>query len=265
MTRRLFASAGMAVAALVTLLAHEPAALAADQWVSRPLTLPRGTFAFDAGLGVANVGDGKNPAVIGAGANLEGAVGITSSFQLGLRTGVRGGLDGRSLQADNYGRLYDSLYFGTGQSTVANPEISVRGSLVRAEVVELGLEGRTWLPFEPGTHPGILFGVPMMLHLLGMMRLDMGAYVPFITANPIQSGLIVPVDVWFQPTRKFWIGPLTGLAFRKAGTDLRAGAGLGYQLVSFVDFKAQFVFPHINQDNGAREFGFGAGFQIRIE
>jgi hypothetical protein len=178
---------------------------------------------------------------------------------------VRGGIDGKILGADASGRLYDSLTFGVGNDTVANPEISLRGSILRAEIVELALEGRTYLPFEANTRPGILFGVPMMFHLGGVARLDLGAYVPFIATNPIQSGLVVPVDIWFQPTRKFWLGPLTGLSFRKNGTDLRMGGGLGYQLASFVDFKAQFVFPHINQDDGTRDFGVGAGIQIRIE
>jgi hypothetical protein len=253
-----------AALALGCAFAPARAALAADQWVSRPLTLPSGTFAFDAGLGVSHLGVGST-GLTGAGANFEAAVGITSHFQLGVRTGIRGGTDGKVLGSDAYGRLYDSLTFGVGLDTVANPEIALRGSLARTEIVEVALDGRTYLPIEPGTKPGILIGVPFLFHLARVARLDVGAYVPFITTNPIQSGVVVPVDVWFQPTRKFWLGPLTGLRFRKGGTDLRMGGGLGYQAASFVDFKAQLVFPQVNQDDGTREFGFGVGVQLRIE
>ncbi len=260
MTRRLLAAGAFAGSIFCT---H--AASAADQWVSRPITLPRATFAFDAGLGVSHLGLGNDVSITGAGANLEGAVGITSHIQLGVRTGIRAGADGKALGADAYGRLFDSLTYGVGRDTLANPEISLRGAIVRTEVVELALDGRTWLPVEPGTRPGILFGVPVLIHLGGLARLDMGGYALLVTTNPVQGGILVPVDVWFQPTRKLWLGPLTGLRFRKNGTDLRAGFGLGYQLASFVDFKTQFVFPQINQDDGRREFGFGAGVQIRIE
>ena len=237
-------------------------ARAAEPWVSRPITLPMGTFAFDGGLGVAHVGSGVG-SFTGGGANLEGAVGITSHLQLGVRTGLRFGTDGKILSADNYGRLFDAETFGVGNDAVANPEVSLTGAIVRAEIVEVALQGRVYLPFEANTRPGLMFGVPVMLHLGGIARIDTGGYVPFVFTDPIQSGLVVPVDVWFQASRRFWIGPITGLRFRRHGTDLRAGAGLGYQIASFLDFKAQFYFPAINQDSQA--FGFGAGLQIRIE
>ncbi len=221
-------------------------------------------WAFDAGLGVAHVGVG-DANVTGVGVNLEGAVGVTSHLQLGLRTGVRGGSEGRALGADAYGRLYDAQTFGVGADPFANPEFSITGTIVRVRVAELALQGRAYLPFEAGSRPGFLFGMPVMFHLGDVARIDMGAYVPVIFTTPFQSGVSAPVDVWFAATSRLWLGPMTGLRFRKAGTDLRMGVGLGYQITSFLDFKTQFLFPQINQPAGGREFGFGAGIQIRIE
>lgn len=254
----------LGVAAAIAALASSTRAHAAEPWVSRPLTLPSGVWAFDAGLGVAHT-EPANTSLTGAGMNLEGAVGLTSRIQLGVRTGVRFGNDGKVLEADSYGRLYDQETFGTGIDTFANPEISVTGTVVRTGIVELGLQGRGYLPFEQGTRPGVLFGMPLMFHLGGFARIDTGAYVPFIFSNPVQSALDIPGNFWFQVADRVWLGPMSGVRVRRHGTDLRLGFGLGYQIASFLDFKTQFLFPTINQDGGAQTFGFGVGLEIRIE
>lgn len=258
MKRSVMISAMLGVAVTCTREAN-----AAAPWVARPITLPDAHWAFDAGLGIAHAG-GPN-AITGTGVNMEGAVGITSHLELGFRTGVRGGNDGRATIADTYGRLYDWQTFGVGNDTLANPEIKVTGSIVRASIVEIALQGRGVIPFEGGTRPGFLFGVPITFHAGSILRIDTGGYVPVVFHDPVEAALVVPGDFWFQASSRFWIGPMTGARFRRRGTDVRLGMGLGYQITSFLDFKSQFYFPAINQDNGTNAFGVGAGIQIRIE
>jgi hypothetical protein len=265
MGRRLgLALAGFAVTASVAGRAH-----AAPEWVDRPMTLPAGDFAFDVGLGVGHI-PGR-PDDTNAGFNLEGAVGITSRVELGVRTGVRFG-DGydRSIQPDFYGRLFDRQTFDLGDAVVSNPEIRVVGALVRESIVELGLEGRVVIPFADNTGAGLLFGVPLAFHLGGIVRIDTGAYLPVIfpPRRDDEVGLNLPLDVWIQAASRFWLGPMTGLQFNAIGTDhgstnVSLGIGLGYQITHAIDFKGSFLFPDLNDDS--RVFGFGVGLQFRIE
>src|SRR5580693_4288995 len=155
------------------------ASSAAPPWVDRPLTLPAGDWAFDVGLGVGHVpAPGDDTA---AGVNAEMAVGLTRRVELGLRTGVRIGDDfDRGINADGYGRLFDRQTFDAGGEVLANPEIRVRGALVREPVVELALEGRLVVPFADGTAAGLMFGVPMAFHVGSSVRLDLGVYVPVV-------------------------------------------------------------------------------------
>ena len=243
-------------------------ALAAPPWVDRPITLPGGTWAFDMGLGVGHVPPAPGGEAA-AGINLEAAVGVTDRVELGVRTGLRVG-DGfdRSIRADEYGRLFDRQYVDGRDDVLANPELRVRGALVRAPVVELGLEGRLFLPVEAGTAAALAFGVPIALHLGGSVRLDTGAYIPIFFGDTAPLGLSFPLDLWIQLTPRLWLGPMTGIRVSRLGdrfseTDVSMGFGLGYQIARIVDFKTMFLFPALNQDS--RFFGLGAGVQIRIE
>src|SRR5262249_54203362 len=129
------------------LLAVEGEALAAPPWVDRHLTLPGGDWAFDFGAGIAHVARPVAPDVTGVGVNIEMAVGLTNRVELGVRTGLRlGDADSRGVEADNYGRLFDRQYFDGADGVLANPELRVRGALVREEVFELALEGRLVAP-----------------------------------------------------------------------------------------------------------------------
>lgn len=240
-------------------------AQAAAPWVDRKLTLPASDWAFDFGLGIAHVPAPET----GVGANAEMAVGLTDRVELGLRTGLRFGDPAeRGTHADQYGRLFDRQYFGGGDDVLANPELRVRGGLVRGEVFELGLEGRLIVPIELGTDAGLLFGVPLAFHLGDRVRLDTGGYVPVHLGNGGYASLSVPLDVWIQASPRLWLGPMTGVVFNRLG-DARAsntvsiGFGLGYAITHYLDFKTMFLFPDISDDT--RVFGLGAGIQIRIE
>lgn len=260
----------LSLAALATAVASAPDGRAAPPWVDRHLTLPASDWAFDFGLGVGH--EPRPRDLTGAGINAEMAVGITHRVELGLRTGVRFGDIERGINADDYGRLFDRQTFGggaEGAGVLANPELRVRGALVRDEIVELALEGRIVLPFADNTDAGLLFGVPLSFHLGDRVRLDTGAYVPVIFfPHNARFDLRAPLDVWIQATPRFWLGPMTGLAFNRIGdtngsTDVSLGFGLGYEITHALDFKAMFLFPTINNDS--RIFGAGVGLQVRIE
>jgi hypothetical protein len=263
----------LAAGALAAAALSARGAGAAPPWVDRPLTLPAGDFAFDFGLGVGHVPAGPNDDT-SAGINAEMAVGLTSRVELGVRTGIRFG-DGfdRSIQPDAYGRLFDRQTFDQGADAVANPEVRVRGAIVRGPIAEVSLEGRVILPFADDTGAGVMFGVPMAFHLGDRVRLDMGVYSPLVFP-PRRDGefsINAPLDVWIQATSRFWIGPMTGLVFEDVNhanggrehTAFSLGVGLGYEITHAIDFKASFLFPDLNGDS--RVFGFGAGVQLRIE
>jgi hypothetical protein len=266
----------LALASALAVLDSAPDAHAAPPWVDRPLTLPAGDFAFDFGLGVGNVpvAPGDETA---AGVNAEMSVGITSHVELGVRTGIRiGDAFDHDIEPDAYGRLFDRQTFDEGASTVANPEIRVRGEIARGSVAEVALEGRVVLPFAGGTGAGLLFGVPLALHLGNRVRLDMGFYLPvvFPPGDQAEVAVSLPLDVWIQASSRFWLGPMTGFEFtgltgRNANarpnvlTAFSLGLGLGYEITRAIDFKAMFLFPELNADS--RVFGFGAGLEFRIE
>jgi hypothetical protein len=256
------------LSSLVVLCVHARAAQAAPPWVDRPLTLPAGDWAFDFGLGVGHV-----PAPVddsGVGVNAEMAVGLTSRVELGLRTGFRFG-DGmeRGIGGDSYARLFDRETFDEGADVMANPELRVRGALVRDDVFELALEGRLVVPFADGTDAGALFGVPMALHLGDRVRLDLGVYLPVVFfPHDTTLAIDVPVDLWIQANRRLWLGPMTGVAFERVGDNngsqnVSLGFGLGYAITHYLDFKAMFLFPTLNNDS--RVFGGSAGIEVRIE
>jgi hypothetical protein len=243
-------------------------ALAADPWVDRADTLPRGDFAFDVGLGLVQDGF-RNPSITGAGTNLEMAVGIAHRLELGVRTGIGFGDGGQVTRADAAGRLFDRQTFDTGNALFSNPEVRLRGAVYRGDVAEVALEGRVVVPFADGTRFGAMFGVPLAFHGAGHLRVDTGVFLPVVFYDTTSFGINVPVDVWFQITRKLWLGPETGVTYYTQGpinaTAVSLGFGLGISLTHAIDFKAQGIFPNINQNAGAQYFTAGGAFQFRIE
>ncbi len=134
-------------------------------------------------------------------------------------------------------------------------------------MAEIGVEGRAFLPAEAGSEFGIMFGVPFLFHLGGIARIDTGVFVPVVFYTPLESTLSIPLDVWFQVTRAFWLGPILGVDVNLTHNyaDVPFGLGLGYQVARIVDLKAQFLFPAINRTEGAETFGVGFGVEVRIE
>src|SRR4051794_24634200 len=97
--------------ALCLALALPSAPALAAPWVHRPITLPRSDWAIDLGLGIGHLDE---PDATGLGLNLEASAGVTSFVQLGIRTGLRFGRDGRATQADVYGRTFETETYGYG-------------------------------------------------------------------------------------------------------------------------------------------------------
>ncbi|HEY3819593.1 MAG TPA: hypothetical protein VGL81_20635 [Polyangiaceae bacterium] len=259
------APALLALAAVTAAALAAPSASAAPPWVDRHLTMPAGTWAFDMGLGIGHV---PGPPDTAAGINLEAAVGLTDRLLLGVRTGLRFGDPGdRAIEPDDYGRLFDRQYVGGRDDVLANPELRILGALLHGPLLDLGLEGRLFVPIE-GNQAALEFGVPIALHLGDSVRLDTGAYIPMVLDYNPPFGFIVPIDLWVQLSPRFWLGPMTGFNVVRYGDDLTQtqvsmGFGVGYQILRNLDFKSMFLFPALNQDS--RIFGLGAGVQIRLE
>src|SRR5688572_32811083 len=92
----------LAIGAFLFCVAAAHDADAAPRYVDRAITLPRLVFAGDAGIGIAHR---RFFDATGVGFNLEGAIGVTDSVELGLRTGIRvGSFQQRLVGADSYGR-----------------------------------------------------------------------------------------------------------------------------------------------------------------
>lgn len=255
------------VATFVILTSLGAAADAAPPYVDRRQTLAPLNFAFDLGLGVGHYDYGRGLAGTGPGGQFELGIGIIRHLELGFRQGARFGAEARAAGADTYARLYDWKTFDNGVSTFTNPEARIRGQLVDLEVVELSLEGRLVLPFARNTDVGTMFGVPLTFHLGRIARLDTGGYVQLVFNSATANAIVVPIDVWFQLTDHFWLGPQSGFVLANPGSNTRIplGMGLGYQFASFGDFKAGFMFPAVDDQNGSSNFGVGAGVQLRIE
>jgi hypothetical protein len=259
----------LALAPLLVLGYARPAA-AAPPWVDRPITLPRLVFAGDAGLGLAHLTFQRRD-FTGPGINLEAAIGITDSVELGLRTGIRMGDDARLLGADAYARTLWTETYGTAFDTVANPEFRVRWAAYSGRVVEVALDGRVYLPIEQGSRAGVMFGVPLAFHLGSILRIDTGFYVPIVFNDPTTVVLSVPGYFWFQVSNSVWLGPMVGLRHVDPGgrafshDDFLLGFGLGYQVASAVDLKWMAFIPRVNTDRDEpRAFGAGMGVQFRI-
>jgi hypothetical protein len=265
------ALAALTVAAPLLVLGAARPAEAAPSYVDRSITLPRLVFAGDVGLGVGH-DTVPRPGVdiTGAGMNLEAALGVTDSVELGLRTGIRFGDDGKAVSADAYGRTIFTETYGTGFDTFANPEFHVRWAAYSGRVVEVGLDGRVYMPVERNTDFGIMMGVPLAFHIGNIMRLDTGVYIPVIFTGPATTIISVPVDLWFQVSNKVWLGPMFG--FRHISRpipapfdDVLLGFGLGFQVASAVDLKWMLLAPRVNAGgNEVRAFGAGFGVQFRI-
>ena len=203
----------------------------------------------------------------GLGMNLELRAGVAHDFELGFRMGFRLDDGGQITQADAYGRPFDTETYGTAFDRVANPEIRLRWSMARSYAAELGLQLSFYLPIETGSRFGFMFGLPIALRA-GPIRFDTGLYVPIIFYDPTQTIVSIPLHIWIQPTRDFWLGPILGMrVVNQGGSDTQypLGFGMGWQLNRIVDLRTWFLFPDISRDAAARWWGIGVALEVRFE
>ena len=255
-----------AAGALIFALSTWSAAARADApWVWRGLTVPQGEVAVDIGGGLAHIPDPDGRT--GFGLNLELKAGVAYDLELGIRTGIRADDAGRASLADDYGRPFNTETYGTAGDTVANPELHLTWAVARGRAAELGLELAAYLPVESGSRFGMMFALPLALHASNV-RIDTGLYVPILFYHPVESVISIPIDLWIQATRTFWLGPLFGIRFVHVNnTDVQNfpfGFGIGSAIAPNADLRAWFLFPDISADQAARLFGAGVAFEIRF-
>ncbi len=241
------------------------AARAEAPWVWRGLVVPRGQIAFDIGGGLGHVPDPNGGT--GFGLNLELKAGVAPNLELGIRTGIRADDYGRATRADSYGRPFDTETWGTNFDTVANPELHLEWVVARGPAADLGLELAAFLPIEDNSRFGMMFALPLALHA-SSIRVDSGLYVPIVFDDPTSWAISVPIQLWIQATRTFWLGPVFAMHFiHERGVEYEQfpfGFGLGSAIAPNADLKAWFVFPDISADEAARRFGAGVAFEIRF-
>lgn len=232
----------------------------ADAPPGRSLTLPGGAFALDLGLGLGHLGRSD---VTGFGLNLGLHYGLTSALELGIRTGVRFDNDGQIVQADEFGRTYDTQTHGAGHDSWANPELLLRGLLLRG-TVDLALEGRMVLPAATDTRIGLMLGLPVLLHLGSQARIDTGIYVP-LWFDPSRTVVSLPVQLWIS-TGAVYLGPSFGWQHDSQGdtTKILLGFALGKNVSGGTDLRSWFLFPDVGRSGGARTFGAGVGLHVRF-
>jgi hypothetical protein len=254
-----------AAAALIFALSGWSAAARAEApWVWRGLVVPNGQVALDIGGGLGHL---PTPNGTGFGLNLELKAGVGPNLELGIRTGIRADDFGRYTRADGYGRPFDTETWGTAGDTVANPELHLKWAVARGPAGELGVELAAYLPIEEGSRFGMLFALPLVLHA-NRLRVDSGLYVPILFYDPTFWAVSIPIDVWVQATRTFWLGPVFGLRFLRQGNahaqEFPFGFGIGNAIAPNADLRAWFLFPDISADQAGRVFGAGLAFEVRF-
>jgi hypothetical protein len=275
----------LALASLAVTLASS--ARADEPFVDRVLTLPPLHLSLDAGLGFGQgpaptsldvTGPQPTPAEtnvkLGWGSNLEAAVGLPFLGEVGVRVGLRFGEPGIAagwgLGADHFARLFDPVVDEPGSSTVTNPEIRLRGTLLNLKVVELGLETRAVVPTSDGSDFELVPGVPVRIHIPGFVRIDTGVWLPVIFNSDTSFTIDIPAQLFVQVDQAFF-GPETGVRFNHPGgdagdstTDVPAGIAGGYTLGGVLDLKVQVRTERINDVSWTKYIGGGLGVGLRL-
>jgi hypothetical protein len=262
---RLLACAAGVVAAVVGALGFAQQAQA-QAWVSRPITIPSRTAALDVGFAVARWREGGRVRN-GPGMNLELAFGLSSTVELGLRTGFRFTDVAERARADEFARIFDTQTYGSpGTSPIANPEVKLRFALVRTPVLQLAFDTRIYLPLVEGARFGFMAAMPLWLRV-GSVRLDTGLYVPVIFTEPRTTIVSVPLAVWVQVSHTTWLGPEIQIRHEDYGSvsyrTYPFAFGLGTAIGPDSDLRLRIFFRDIDGPRPSEDFGVGLAFQFR--
>jgi hypothetical protein len=273
-------------------------ARAASAFVDAPLTLPPLKVSADAGVGLGTFQNyqpdpnnlqrsilvGGNQ--VGWGTSLEAAIGLPVVGELGVRIAYRFGPDvtidaasgatrpaGVLARADHFARLFDPIVSEPGVDAFSNPEVRLRGSLFDLQSVQLGLESRLIIPTASGAVFGVTPGIPLRVHVPGLLRVDTGLWLPMAFLASVAYSLELPAQAFFQVNGAFF-GPVTGLRYNIPNlpgvdntVDVPLGVAGGYTFLAgplALDVKAQVRTDRINDVNWATQhLGAGLGLGLR--
>lgn len=223
--------------------------------VQRRLTLDRGRLGLDVNFTVADAGSQHG---------VGGSIAVGLARHLELRLAVDSG-------ADTFVRLRDYRAFGVGLSGAEAGELSLTGQVLDARAVELAVELSPGILIddfsEHGAHATFRAGIPLALHAGRFVRIDSGTFVKFVEGPESMHAVLVPLDVWIQPSDRFWFGPHTGFMARGASsiggwpTSVQLGLGVGVRIDTSVAFKAAVQFPAI--DHTTDYWGVSIGVELR--
>ena len=263
-----------------------PAGARADEgqkFVDVPVTLKPLHFAADAGIGFGTY-ELNGGSHVGWGSNFSAAIGLPFLGEFGADIAERFGQDGINVGspvlgptgADHFARLFDPVVTEPGSADFANPEFHLRGSMVDEEPFQLGLETRLTVPTSSNSYWAFTPGIPMRIHLPGMMRIDVGLWLPVFFANNCNNCdastiyiLDIPVQAFFQIGDAF-VGPESGVRIVNIGSsptnaDVPVGVGGGYTFGGVLDVKAQLRTERVNSAGWtSNAFGGGIGVGLRV-
>jgi hypothetical protein len=256
------------------------------------MTLPQNEAAFDLGVGTG-------VEVPGVGFNAEARYGLADRFEIGARAGFSSAAQGppSSISStpradfDDAARLFDRMTFDDGPDHFTNPELRIRGAILRDAVGEMALEARFVVPMSKLSGAGLAFGVPFALHFGDRVRIDAGAYeVAVLSHNaevlteglqtisvPTVVSLQVPLAIWVQIVPRFWCGPFASLTHYFTASPVpgsmaaavsfppslvsSVGLGFGYQIGDALDLKASVM--NLNRDEATTTINLGVEWRIQ--
>jgi len=224
---------------------HCGAALCDERWVDDEGVLSARHIRLQAGLGMGLLSvdrlNGQTYYSGGGGLNLEGAVGVGASIEVGARVGHRVVAAGSGMRGDEIARLDDTETYGTGLDNFPNPEFRVRWRAYRRRWGEAGLEDRFVPPIEAERELAEVIGAWTSLHMWRRARLDVGfngvfTWHWFAGGTVLEPGFGVPVRLWGNLTQALYAGLIAAphysgsTSFTSEHSELLMGVGVGYRI-----------------------------------
>jgi hypothetical protein len=252
-------------------------ARAQDRWVDDEAVQPLLRVRAGAGVGVgvlAYHGTGySSVALYGSGVNVEAALGLGRGFEVGVRVGLRTNDAGRGLRADEVARGFDTATFGTGLSTLANPELRLRWRAVRSRWLEAGVENRFVAP--TGSDPIVteIVGAWTSAHIAHLARADVGldgvlSWQKFAAGYVLIPAFGIPFRLSFNVSRGLFAGVVvTTRAFaatRYTTSVVQITTGLigGYRFGACDATIGAYLIDVVN--DGRDRSGVGLGLSCRL-
>ena len=251
-------------------------ARAEEPWVHDAQVLAARRVRVSAGVGLALLShaklDGGTLYALGSGVSLEEAVGLGHGLEIGARFGVRLEDVGRGLRADSVARGFDTQTFGTGLSTVANPELRLRLRAMQWSWGEAGFEDRIVLPIKPDPAVTEVLSAWISIHRWQRVRVDAAVtgwatWQSLADRGVLDPGFAVPVSVWASVSRRLFAGIITstqylaGTPYSSGSAKLTLGLGIGYRLGACDVTGATYLLDVL--DGGTERIGLGFGLTCR--